>query len=553
MKQYEYLVGLALALLAVGSVYAAEIRVSVDRNPVNLNESFQLIFNAETPPDGQPDFSPLQQDFQILNQQHSSNVSWVNGQSSRSERWLVSVMAKHGGLLNVPPVAFGRDSSMPLVISVSDKPQSIDRNEEVFMQVETTPEAPYVQSQVLYTLRIYFRVQISQSSLSALEVKNALVEQLGEDSAYRTQLNGVEYGVLERKYAIFPQQSGELTIEPLVLTTEVPVERQPRFNGFFNRPVTETRRLSSKAVQLNVLPVPKNFTGSAWLSAESLTLTDSWDGGSLQGKVGEPLTRTVALSAKGTTVGQLPELLPQADDAGLKTYPDQPRLQEDKQGDGLLAQREEKVAYIPSRPGQYTLPAVVVDWFDTQTGTMKRATLPPVTLNVAAAGGQAPQNEAVAVPPVETPAGERLNGEKGYFWPALAAFLAFGWLFSVIWLLRNSAKTVTKTETRQAKDDAGDSVKALQAACARHDAQAAKQALLVWGKSAFGAENLADLATACPTPLAEEIRVLNEHLYAGATDTWNGQVLAKVFTAGRRQKQAEPEAAEALEPLYKIR
>ena len=65
--------------------WATEIQVSVDRNPVNLNESFQITFSASAEPDGSPDFSPLRENFEILNQQRSSNVSWINGKNSRTE------------------------------------------------------------------------------------------------------------------------------------------------------------------------------------------------------------------------------------------------------------------------------------------------------------------------------------------------------------------------------------------------------------------------------------------------------------------------------------
>ena len=78
----------------------------------------------------------------------------------------------------------------------------------MFLDVKATPEQPYVQSQVLYTLRLYRRVDIAQAELSEPELTDAVVEKLGEDSNYNTVVNGVSYLVTERKYAIFPQKSG---------------------------------------------------------------------------------------------------------------------------------------------------------------------------------------------------------------------------------------------------------------------------------------------------------------------------------------------------------
>jgi len=131
---------------------AAEIQVSVDRNPVNLNESFQITFSASEQPDGSPDFAPLQENFEILNQQRSSNVSWINGKSSRNEQWIVSVMAKQVGELMIPPIAFGSDTSKALNVTITDTPQAANKSDEIFLDVQATPEKPYVQSQILYTI-----------------------------------------------------------------------------------------------------------------------------------------------------------------------------------------------------------------------------------------------------------------------------------------------------------------------------------------------------------------------------------------------------------------
>lgn len=551
-------IGIFLCIwLLAGPAYGGEIQVTVDRNPVNLNESFQITFSAGEELDGSPDFSPLKENFEILNQQRSSNVSWVNGKVTRNEQWQVHVMAKQVGVLTIPAIAFGSDSSKPLTITVSDKPQSATGNDEIFLEVEATPEQPYVQSQVLYTLRIYFRVQITHSTLSDLEVKDALVEQLGEDNTYRTQINGVEYGVLERKYAIFPQQSGLLTIAPLTLSTEVVSSRQPRFNGFFSRQITETRRVSSKAVTLNVQAVPKSFTGSAWLSAESLELTQSWSDDKLQSKVGEPLTRTIRLAAKGATVGQLPELAAQEPINGLKTYPDQPVLNEEKQSDGLLAVREEKLAYIPSQTGDFTLPAVSIPWFNTRTQSVEVALLPAVTVHALPATAGAISQPAV-LPRIENqPNAPIIQAEPAVdagFWPWLSGFLALGWASNVLWLHRRRAPAVGDSPKPTAPDTMALSVeRQLKKACAVNDPQAARQALLSWGRVRFGVGSLNALAGECTESLAEQLLQLNRHLYAGQAVAWRGDALWRAFNEQR--KPSEKQAADndvALEPLFKL-
>ena len=183
-----------LLLLAPQAVFAAQINVSVDRNPVSLDESFQIIFTANESPDSDPDFSPLEQDFEILGQSQSSNSSWINGQSSKTIQWTLNVMAKHPGSLIVPPVKFGDDVSQTASILVTQGTanKAVNTDDDLFLEVEATPESPYVQSQVLYTMRLYRRVDIAQASLNEPELADAVIEKLGDDSNYNTQINGVE-------------------------------------------------------------------------------------------------------------------------------------------------------------------------------------------------------------------------------------------------------------------------------------------------------------------------------------------------------------------------
>ncbi|MGZ5028954.1 MAG: BatD family protein, partial [Methylobacter sp.] len=157
---------LLLLSFVPGNAFAGQIGVSFDRNPVSLDESFQIIFTANETPDNDPDFSPLEQDFEILGQSQSSNSSWINGRSSKTIQWTLNVMAKHAGSLVVPSVKFGDDVSQPASIMVTQATanKAVNNDDDLFLEVEANPQSPYVQSQVLYTVRLYRRVEIAQAS-----------------------------------------------------------------------------------------------------------------------------------------------------------------------------------------------------------------------------------------------------------------------------------------------------------------------------------------------------------------------------------------------------
>ncbi len=548
---------LLLLLLVTQSTFAAEIKVSVDRNPVSLDESFQIIFTATEAPDDDPNFSPLEQDFSILNQSSGSSSSWINGKSSKTVQWTLNVMAKQAGNLVIPAVKFGKDVSESSTILVTENAakKEVNTDEDLFIEVEATPKNPYIQSQVFYTLRLYTKVDISQARLNEPELADAVIERLGEDSNYNTQVNGVNYSVTERKYAFFPQKSGKLTIKPLVLTAEVLTGNRPGFNGFFNSQMSKTKRVESKAITLDVKPVPASFTGQHWLSAEQLVLKQEWSGDIQQMKVGEPLTRTLTLLAKGTTVGQLPELNTTNTNDQLKAYPDQPVLQEQKKVDGLLAFREEKIALIPSKAGSYTLPAIEIPWFNTKSQKMEIARIPETTLTTVAVATQ-----SVAIAPAVTSAipqkietGPVIKSpQETNIWLWVSVFLAVGWLITVIVFLIKRTVKKPVIENSDLEISLKECIKNLKKACTNNDAVAAKDALLEWGRKKFNASNLGAIAGFCDARLRDEILHLNHTLYGKEIGQWHGKKLFQTFTENKAREKIATPVDKSLEPLYRL-
>lgn len=552
---------LDLSLLLAWPAWAADIQISVDRNPVGSSESFKIIFTANQSPDDQPDFSPLQQDFEILDQQRSSNAAWINGHASHNERWIITAMAKKTGELLIPAIAFGADHSKPLPLTVIDSGQTAHADADLFLEVSATPETPYVQAQVLYTLRVYRRVQITQAKLDDPQLTDAVVEKLGEDNNYSTQLRGVEYWVTERRYAIFPQHSGNVTISPLKLTAEVLSGRRSRFSSFFS-PDTETRRVASKAITLNVQPMPASFKNLEWLTAESLQLNQEWSNQDLQIKVGEPITRTLTLIAQAATVGELPELAEHMQVDGMKIYPDQPVLKEEKQNDGLTAIREEKIAFIPSRPGEYKLPAIAVPWFNTRTQRMETARLPEITVTALAdetepsiQANNASPAQSPAMPAMATTVSESYRQELR-LWQISTAVLALAWLTTCYLLYRKPGQlrpaAARPDDAPPASDGMPGLKRDLEHACRENRPETVKQLLLHWGKARYDADSLTALARQCTPSLRQEIERLNQHLYSVDSRPWQGEALWQAFSRQDVLRNEKAAKAETLEPLHRL-
>ena len=263
---------------------------------------------------------------------------------SSSKSWPLNVLARHDGTLKIPAIAFGRDRSTPATINVvnqSPAGYATGSDREIFLEVEATPKDPYVQSEVIYTIRLFRSVATANESLSDppdVSGTTAVVEKIGDDKMYRTRRGGKLYSVLERRYAIYPQGSGSITIKPVVYQGQI----TNGMSSFFSNPFgvqPHTVMVQSDPITLNVRPIPKAFTGGQWLPARDITLTEEWSQYPLKFKVDEPLTRTIVLTAKGLTSSQLPEL-PAWQSPDFKQYPDQPKLQDDKKFNGVIGKRD---------------------------------------------------------------------------------------------------------------------------------------------------------------------------------------------------------------------
>ncbi len=544
------------AWLSQQTLAATTIQVATDRNVVNLNESFKITFTANQSPDDDPDFSSLEQDFSVLNQSSGSSSSWINGKSAKTLQWSLSVMAKHAGTLIIPAVKFGHDVTSPLQISVTEAitTKASNNDEDIFLEVEASPKETYIHTQVLYTLRLYTRVDLAQARLDEPELADAVIERLGDDSRFNTQLHGLDYSVTERKYAIFPQKSGKLTIKPLVLTVELISNNRPNYNGFFNSQATKTKRIESKAITLDVKPAPAAFTGKHWLSAQQLVLKQDWSGDIEHMKLGEPLTRTLTLLAKGATVSQLPELNTTLSNDQLKAYPDQPVLQEQKKTDGVIAFREEKIALILSKAGDYRLPAIQIPWFNTVSQKMEMAEIPETLLTALASAKtvvSSPQITPVTTQAITTTPTITTRPETNYWlWSSL--LLAIGWFITVIVFLKRRTKSESFTQDASVNSDITDCIKALKKACSQNDSQASKNALIAWGRLTFNQSTLGGIADYCDVRLREEILHLNQSLYGKASKEWQGNTLFQAFTENKARQKKTVAKDNSLEPLNRL-
>lgn len=527
-------------------LFATNIRVSVDPNPANLQASFQLSFTANAQPDGEPDFSPLDKDFKILSQSQQQSVQIINWKKTRSTQWILTVKAKRAGSLVIPVINFGKDSSPYTSIVINQAGEADTANQHLFLQVEVDTPKPYIQQQVIYTLKLLRKMpnNIASANLTAPVLPDAVIKKLGEDKSYNAQYQGDDYAVTERQYAIFPQKSGQLTIAPLELTATIIMPDQRWTNRFFKRQRTQTKHITSAAITVNVQPKPANAKAD-WLPAKQVSLQEKWLDRPEKIIVGQPFTRTITLRAEGTTVGVLPKLYQDNMPQHLKAYPDQPILKEGVTDAGVLAVREENIALICGQAGRYTLPAIEVAWWNTQTQTMEMARIAEQTIIATMATASEPAS-------TQAPAGNTGQmamvaiQQKSTLWFWVAVFFISIWLMTLAYCLFTKPPNNTKKH-RVIVEKKPTTKKMLQKACINHNPIMAKDALLQ-----LGVPNLTKIAAQYKRPLMDEILALNAVLYGDKPEAWQGDSLWTAFQNNQAEDVAKKELADPLQTLFKI-
>lgn len=545
---------LTLALTGVAPV-AAAVDVTIDRNPVQVNESFQLVFSLDHNPDRDPDFSILQQHFLILGNNRSSSISIINGEYQRSIKWTLHLMPKQIGEFMIPAIRFGSERSEPFQVTVKPSAMASVPHDQLVLEVLADRPEAYVQSQVILTLRLLSATDISayQFGNVSIEAIDTVVEPLGDVRQYQTRIADKSYLVLEKQFALFAQQSGRLEVAPVM--AEVRLPSRSSYDPF--QTGGEIRRLRSQPVFVDVEPIPADFTAPYWLPANRLELRENWQGDLNALVAGEPVTRSVTLIADGLTAAQLPELtLPAID--GIKQYPDQPILDDSRSDDGIRGRREQKVALIPGAAGRYNLPEISLPWWNLQTGKMEIATLPARELSVNPGAGSAPQSEPVVPGRVATAPAEAIAAEPaetGRFWLWLSLVLACGWGASTVyWWLRMRRDRWRRPQQPESASLAG-ARRELRKACDDGDAAGARQALLVWGQALLAprrVRNLHDLGAIFGADLEAQIGLLNQSLYARTQQAWRGEALIDLCLQLEKTARARDHEPIGLAPLNPV-
>jgi len=309
------------------------------------------------------------------------------GNMTRKVDYTYLVTAEKEGKYTIPSISLKVDGEMqktaPIHITVSNTPTGSSGEEggeaaPLFIKRTLKKKEVYVGEQILSKVEIFSRVRILEAG--NISENSTDFRRYGSEHESRSQrmYQGAAYDVIEVSEAYVPLKEGSLTLPAFKLKTKIALPRQNGsrrsrdiFDDFFGGSMFGGGRAAIKVIRspedtILVKPLPtegrpkdfSNLVGQFGIDADlSSNKLDA----------GDTVTLTITVQGKGVLSGMSdPEL---GLDPSIKVYPDKPSLSENFQESvGVVGTRVLKYALVPTRPGEYQIPDIVINVFDPDQG-----------------------------------------------------------------------------------------------------------------------------------------------------------------------------------------
>ena len=411
-------------------LYEGEVLTLTVKGSMKIDINLSNLFSFDLSQLPSPDIEKVEPDFEILARNQRYSVQTVNNEMVGEITWTYQLAPARTGTLTIPELTFKDSVSDPVDIEVisGTPPDQPAASRDSFIELSADKAEVYVQEQLVLTIQLFFSGNLIRGELSEPEHPDAIIESLGKQREFTRYRDGIRYRVVERRYAIFPQTAGTLTLEPI------------RFEGQARDASGQLRFLRDRQqlYDVPVKPVPAGYPDNQpWLPARSLTLSDEGLPSTQELAVGSNLSRKVTLQARGLPAEALPPIAQEVPDA-IRSYPEQPLRNTETTPEGLRATLQQATALVPVQAGETTLPAIRIPWWNTETNQLEEAVLPERRLRITG-------DHATAAPPAQTPddsaaptelpvttspdtaSGSDASGNPLWLWGTV--------VFAVLWLL----------------------------------------------------------------------------------------------------------------------
>ncbi|NOQ23918.1 MAG: protein BatD [Bacteroidales bacterium] len=414
MKNWYFIIFLIFAKCA----FAQDVRFAASApEVVELGKQFRLMYTVNA---NASDFSA-----QVVNgisilagpqTSQSSNVSIVNGKVSQNFelRYTYVVQATKEGLITIPPAEIKVDKkiykSNPIKIEVikgsqqqtnsakqaglkqSQKTSNTNSNSGLYIKTIASKSKVHREEHLIVTIKLYSKVNIVKFGNLKFPTFDGFIKEeiyAPNTMVWKSEnINGEIYktGIL-RKYILFPQKTGKITISPTEFEIAYRKASNKRsrsmFDEFFGNVDSESRNVISNSVTINVSDLPDNKPYNYSGAVGQIKLLASVDNSNV--KTNDAVNLKVKISGNGNL---------KYINAPKIDFPSDFDVYDPKIGDNIKYSENGTTGYksfeylmIPRHAGDFTIPAFNFIYFDTQSDQYNTQKIGPFNIKVAKSDG----------------------------------------------------------------------------------------------------------------------------------------------------------------------
>lgn len=409
-------------ILGVSSSYADEVSLIAQApKTVVQGERFTVSFTVNTRK-AEGFRAPSMDGLSVLsgpNTSSSTSFTSINGKSTQSTtiKYSYIVMANAEGEVSIGPATITAEKqhiqSNSLIIKVlpPDTPNRTQGSaqgnvaqgnvaqssgDDIFMLATVDRKSVYEQEALLLTYKLYVAPSVSLEDVRGKmpDLKNCHVQEVELPQRKEFQLehyNGRNYRTLVYcQYVLFPQQSGKLEIPAVDFEgiIEIPIESDDMFDFFFNTRYQQVRKtLVAGKIEVDVKPLPLGKSNVFYGGVGDFSISSSVN--STEVTANDAVTLRVVLSGTGNLkLVKTPQIkFPQDFDVYDPKVENKYSLKNGRQTGNKVFE----YLVIPRHAGQYVIPPVEFQYFDTGSGEYRTIKTDEYQLNVAKGqGGEQP-------------------------------------------------------------------------------------------------------------------------------------------------------------------
>lgn len=268
---------LLLLLIYTFSVFALEVKVSVEPDSPVKDEPFRVIFEVSSEKGGTPiiSFDPFGAEvIEKVNLGSTTRTTYINGKLSTDRKVTIAydMMPKQLGSIYIRSIKVsmnGETKEVPTVRkTVLSEPR---RARDIFALAEVDKTEAFVNEAILVRYYLYNRVNVSTTDIIKFPDLNKFMKRFHQEKLRpeRIRYNGQLY--MRRiiyTAQVFANKAGDYKIDPIKMSVNYSRSRDPfdslGFGGGFGRQrklTVVSKPIDVKIKQLPIENVPTNFTG----------------------------------------------------------------------------------------------------------------------------------------------------------------------------------------------------------------------------------------------------------------------------------------------------